>query len=285
MPNKILLILLITALTISCDFLKPEANKVPVARVNDSYLYKEDIEELISENMSEEDSTLIVSNFINRWATQQLLIDQARINLPESQLEGYEKLVQDYKNDLLTEAYKNTIVSRQLDSTITEQEFQSYYEENKENFKLNDELLKLRYIHLDENFSNLSQTRTILGRFDEEDKKTLDSLSIQFKAYNFNDSTWVKKQAVMNVLPVLRTAAPNLLKKSNFAQIQDSLGVYLVKIEDVLETNDIAPLSYVKPTIREIILNKRKLELIRKLETDITKDAVKNNKYEVYTNQ
>jgi hypothetical protein len=258
---------------------------VPIARVNESYLYEEDIAALISENMSEADSTLIVSNFINRWATQQLLIDQARINLPETQLEDYEKLVQDYKNDLLTEAYKNTIVSRQLDSTITEQEFDNYYEENKENFKLNDELMKIRYIHLDENYSNLSQTRTILSRFDDEDKKMLDSLSIQFKAYNFNDSTWVKKQAVMNALPVLRTAEPNLLKKSNFAQIQDSLGVYLVKIEDILKTNDIAPLSYVRPTIREIILNKRKLELIRKLERDITKDAVKNNKYEVYNNQ
>ena len=285
MQTRFLLLSLLIALTVSCDYLKPEANKIPVARVNDSYLYQEDIEELISENMSEEDSSLIVSNFINRWATQQLLIDQAQINLPESQLEDYEKLVQDYKNDLLTEAYKNTIVSRQLDSTITESEFNSYYEENKENFKLNDELMKIRYIHLDENYSNLSQTRAILGRFDDDDKKTLDSLSIQFKAFNFNDSTWVKKQAVMNALPVLRTAAPNLLKKSNFAQIQDSLGVYLVKIEDVLETNDIAPLSYVRPTIREIILNKRKLELIRKLETDITKDAVKNNKYEVYNNQ
>ncbi|MCW5519126.1 peptidyl-prolyl cis-trans isomerase [Aureitalea sp. L0-47] len=285
MRTKLLLISLLATLSISCDFLKPEANKVPIARVNESYLYEEDIAALISENMSEADSTLIVSNFINRWATQQLLIDQARINLTETQLEDYEKLVQDYKNDLLTEAYKNTIVSRQLDSTITEQEFDNYYEENKENFKLNDELMKIRYIHLDENYSNLSQTRTILARFDDEDKKMLDSLSIQFKAYNFNDSTWVKKQAVMNALPVLRTADPNLLKKSNFAQIQDSLGVYLVKIEDILKTNDIAPLSYVRPTIREIILNKRKLELIRELERDITKDAVKNNKYEVYNNQ
>lgn len=285
MRIKLLLISLLATLTISCDFLKPETKKIPVARVNDSYLYEEDIEKLISENMSEEDSALIVSNFINRWATQQLLIDQARINLPEGQMEEYEKLVQDYRNDLLTEAYKNTIVSRQLDSTITEREFEIYYEENKENFKLNDELIKIRYIHLDENYSNLSQTRTILGRFDSKDKKALDSLSIQFKAYNFNDSTWVKKQAVMRALPVLRTADPNLLKKSNFAQIQDSLGVYLVKIEDVLEPNDIAPLSHVRPTIREIILNKRKLELIKRLEIDITKDAVKNNKYEVYNNQ
>ncbi|MBT8262868.1 MAG: peptidyl-prolyl cis-trans isomerase [Bacteroidia bacterium] len=284
MRNGIILIFCL-ALVFSCDYLKPEANKIPVARVNNSYLYEEDIESLISENTPPEDSTLIVANFINRWATQQLLIDQAKINLPESQLEEYEKLVKDYKNDLLTEAYKNAIVSRQLDSSISAADYNKYYEENKEIFKLNDELLKLRYIHLDENYSNLSQMRNILGRFNSEDQKVLDSLSIQFKAFNFNDSIWVKKQALMQALPVLRTAASNVLKKSNFAQIQDSLGVYLVKIEDVLKPNDIAPLSHVRPTIREIILNKRKLDLIKELEKDITKDAVKNNKYEVYNNQ
>ncbi len=284
MRNIFLLFSLLT-LTWSCDFLKPETNKIPVARVNDSYLYEDDILKLVSENMSEEDSTLIVSNYINRWATQQLLIDQAKINLPETQLENYDKLVLEYKNDLLSEAYKNAIVSRQLDSTISELELERYYEEHKDNFRLNDELMKIRYIHIDENYSNLNQARTILGRFDSKDKKMLDSLSLQFKAFNFNDSTWVKKQVVLQALPALQKAAPDLLKKSNFAQIQDSLGVYLVKIEDVLKTNDLAPLSYVRPTIREIILNKRKLELIRKLEKDITKDAVKNNKYEIYNTQ
>ena len=55
-----------------------------------------------------------------------------------------------------------------------------------------------------------------------------------------------------------------VLKKTNFTQLQDSLGVYLVKIEVVLKTNDIAPLSYVKPTIEQIVINKRKQEILKK---------------------
>jgi hypothetical protein len=84
---------------------------------------------------------------------------------------------------------------------------------------------------------------------------------------------------------VLLQAGNQVLKKSNITQLQDSLGVYLVKIEDVLMTNDIAPLIYVEPTIKQIILNKRKLELIKNLEKDITKDALKNKKFEIYKNQ
>jgi hypothetical protein len=81
------------------------------------------------------------------------------------------------------------------------------------------------------------------------------------------------------------SAKDEVLKKSNFTQFQDSIGVYLVKIEDILNQNEIAPLSYIKPTLRQIILNKRKLELIRKLETDITRDAIEHNKFEIYNNE
>ncbi len=256
-----------------------------VARVNDNFLYEKDIQKLISEDTTPEDSILIVNNYINRWATQQLLIDQARINLSADQLEQYEKLVQEYQNDLLTEAYKNVIVSKQLDSTITEQEYRDYYETNKENFRLKDLLVKLRYVQLPVNYEGLASVREKLGRYNEKDRKSLHSQDYQFISSNFNDSVWVRKEILLNTLPAIRDNSEQVLKKSNFTQLQDSLGVYLVKIEDVLNPNDTAPLSYVKPTLKQIILNKRKLELIKKLETDITRDAIETNNFEIYKNE
>lgn len=283
--RKLILIFFCATGIVSCEYFIQGTDNLPIARVNNNYLFKEDLEGLISEDTSTEDSTLIVHNYITRWATQQLLIDQAKINLSQDKLDAFEKLVIEYKEVLYTEAYKNAIVSRQLDSTIAEKNYEEFYELNKENFKLNDELFKLRFIHIDEKFSDLSKTREKFKRFNEEDKQELTELSIKFKAVNFNDSTWVKKEAILNALPVLQPISDQVLKKSNFAQLQDSLGVYLVKIEDVLRQNDIAPLSHIKPTIEQIILNKRKLELIKKLEKDITKDAIKNNDFEIYNPQ
>ena len=87
----------------------------------------------------------------------------------------------------------------------------------------------------------------------------------------------------MDKIPVLNSENKSqLLKKSNFIQLKDSLGVYLMQINDVLMRNEIAPLEYVKPTIDQIVINKRKLELIKELEKDITKDAIKNNQFEIY---
>jgi len=280
---KFLFILTFSCVFLGCDFLEPKSNKVPVARVNDTYLYQEDIQDLISQNTTKQDSISIVANYIQRWATQQLLIDQANINLPRQQIEDYQQMVSQYRNDLFAQAYKGAIVSKLLDSTITQEEYGLFYQQNKANFTLKEEIFKLRYIHLDASFPSISETKKKLRRFDTEDVAALQDSSLEFKGANFNDSVWVKKETLLRQLPVIRTNESKVLKKATFSQLEDSLGVYLLKIKDVLSPNQIAPLQYIKPIIKEIILNKRTLELVKELEKDITKDAVKNKNFEVYT--
>jgi|TARA_B110000259_G_scaffold145280_1_gene163682 hypothetical protein len=281
--NKTFLTIISLIVLCSCDFINQDNLDTPIARVNDSYLYKKDIKNLIFENTSKDDSTLIVANFINRWATKQLLIDQSIINLTQEKQDAYNNLVNQYKTDLYIEAYKSSIVAKQLDSVITFEELEKFYNQNKENFKLNDNLLKIRYIHIDENFSNTKELVEKFKRFDSIDKNELTKLSIKFKAFNLNDSIWIKNDLLIRVLPVLKQNNIQVLKKTNFTQLQDSLGVYLVKIEAVLKTNDIAPLSYVKPTIEQIVINKRKQEILKKIEKEITIDAIKNKNFELFT--
>ena len=274
--------ILIFFVAVSCDYFKQDTQQTPIARVNESYLYQEDIKDIVPENATSQDSTIIVNNYITRWATQQLLIDQAKINLSQTKLDNYQKLVDDYKSELYAEGYKNAIVAQQLDSTISENKLETFYTQNKNNFVLNDELIKVRYILLSKDFKTFNRVVEKFKRFNDSDREELENISIQFTKYNFNDSTWVKKDALLQTFPALKEKESELLKKSNFTQVQDSLGVYLVKIQDVLKTNDVAPLSYVSPTIEQIILNQRKLELIKKLEKDITKDALKNKNFETY---
>lgn len=281
--NRIFLTIISIITLSSCDYFKQDNLGTPIARVNNSYLYQKDIKNLIFENTSKEDSTLIVTNFINRWATKQLLIDQSIVNLPQEKQDVYNDLVNQYKIDLYIEAYKSSIVAKQLDSIIALKELEDFYNQNKENFKLNDDLLKIRYIHIDKNFSNTKELVEKFKRFDSIDKQALTDLSIKFKAFNLNDSIWIKNDVLIGALPVLKYSNSQVLKKTNFTQLQDSLGVYLVKIEAVLKTNDIAPLSYVKSTIEQIVLNKRKQEFLKKIEKDITKDAIKNKNFELFT--
>ncbi len=267
----------------SCDKFKISDERIIVARVNETYLYQDDIKGLVPSGTTKNDSTIIVKNFIKHWATQQLFVDGAKVNLKEEKQEAFNKLVEQYKNDLYTKAYIEALVKRNMDTVVNTQEAQAYYNNNKEVFKLNEELIKFRYIHVDAHINNFSTIEEKFKRYNAKDKKDLDSISIQFKSYSFNDSIWIKLSHVINKIHVINIENKDqLLNKSNFLQLKDSLGVYLMQVNDVLVQNDTAPLEYVKPTIDQIVINKRKLELIKELEKDITKDAIKNKQFEIF---
>src|SRR5690606_14008704 len=120
--------------------------------------------------------------YITRWATQLLLVDGAKRNLPEKTQNEYGKLVNQYRNDLYTKAYVETLVKRNIDTAVSRSEALRVYESNKESFKLNEELIRLRYINISQNAINKDDIEKRFKRFDERDKRYLDSLSIQFKS-------------------------------------------------------------------------------------------------------
>jgi hypothetical protein len=281
--SKNYILFLIPFIFLSCDFLKKAEESDAVVRVNDSYLYKSDIKDLITEGTSKEDSTLRVNNFINHWATQQLLINGAEINLSESKQDEFKDLVNQYKNDLFIKAYLEALVKRSIDTSVSQKEAQEVYKRNQETFKLNEELIKFRYINVNENIANLKEIEKRFKRFNNDDKKVLDSIAIQFKSYSLNDSIWIRvNQAILKIPALSATNKKELLKKSNFIQLKDSLSLYLMQINEVLLRNEIAPIEFVMPTIKQIVINKRKLEYIKELEKDITKDAIKNKQFEIF---
>ena len=278
-----LYILIVVLLFSSCEYFTKKEGLNPIARVNESYLYVDDVKDLITENTNSVDSALIVNNYINHWATQQLLIDGAELNISVDKQTEFNKLVDQYRKDLYTKAYLEALVNKNLNKDVSLEEAKKFYEANSETFKLNEELIKFRYIKIDQNRSDFSKIKERFKRFDKDDKFLLDSISIQFNSYSLNDSIWIKLSQAVNKIPVINSENKNqLLKKSNFVQLKDSLGVYLMQINDVLLRNETAPLEYVKPTIDQIVINKRKLELIRELEKDITSDAIKNKQFEIY---
>lgn len=278
-----LLFIFLFQLLLGCEIFEKQEDRKVVVRVNDSFLYEDDILDLINADTSPEDSALIVSNYITRWATQQLLIDRAELNLPEEKQREFNELVRNYRNELFTTAYTEALVSKNLDTSFGEEEVEVYFEEHKENFKLKEDLVKLRYISLSKNNNKLEDIKEWFIDFEEEDKVALDKISLQFNNFSLNDSVWIRtKEVYRKIGPLSVEDRPRLLNKDNFLELEDSLSVYLVFVRDVLEKNQQAPLEYASATIEQILLNKRRLDLTKELEKEITKDAIKNEQFEIY---
>jgi len=284
--KKAYIFILVLIFTVGCQYFKKEQPLDAVARVNDEYLPATYLKNLIPIDTKKEDSALLAQTYINRWATEKLLIDLAMINLSTEKQQELDNLINQYRQDLYTKAYKEAVISQSLDTVVSENTLDSFYQKNINNFRLNEEILQIRFIQLPKSHSALKPLTEKFRRYDKNDSKLLDSLSIQFIKYNFNDSIWVKAVDVINVItPVTVENKDQILKKSQFSQLEDSLSVYLIFVKDKRIRNDASPLSFIRETIRQIVLNKRISELNKKLETDITRDAIKNKQFEIYNHE
>jgi hypothetical protein len=267
----------------SCDYIQLQEKDAPtskiIAIVNTDKLFKEDLKDFLPRNISREDSLILVKSFIQDWAIKKLLLDAAANNNSQESLKNINNLVQDYKESLLINNFKEALIKQQLDTIISDDEVEAYYLINNENFKLNEVLVKSKYLYFDASVINKKEIIKFFKSEEIEDAEELERQQLSFKMYQLNDSIWTELDKILLKLPFSKE---NLLKKSKFIQKQDSLGLYLVAIKDVLRRNDIAPLSYIKPTIKEMILHKRKIELIRNIEKIIVKDATKNNNFKIY---
>ncbi|MFD2585351.1 peptidyl-prolyl cis-trans isomerase [Croceitalea marina] len=268
----------------SCNSLfKEEPEKEPIARVGDSYLYKDDVANLIPQGLKGRDSAAFVVNYINNWASKELLLDKSKINIPEEQLQEFNRLVDNYRTDLYTRAYLEALVQQSSDTSVTKEELQGFYNNEKENFRLSEKLVQLRFVALPLQFLDKDIVETKLKSFKAEDKNYLDSIAVQFKKLHFNDSIWVSASRLIEEIPPLTSQnEEKYLKNSQFFELQDSIGVYLGRVSNVLDINDTAPLSYVTPDIKQIIINRRRLSQIKKIETEIIDEAIKKNEFEIY---
>ena len=283
-PYLVFCFVLLNVLLSCKGFWGSDDDREIIARVGDAYLYADEVAALLEIRGTTEDSAVFVADYINNWAIKQLLVSKAQINLPESKLEEFERLVSNYRTDLYTGAYKEALASQDEDTVITAEQMRSFYEERKENFKLKEKVVQLRFIELPKRFLNKSEVTRRLRRFETEDVDYLDSVGIQFKKLNFNDSLWIPVTRVIDeITPLTVDNESRYLKNSQFFELEDSMGVYLVKINGVLQVNDIAPLSYISGTIEQVLRNRRKIEYLKQLETEIIDEATKNNEFEVFT--
>ncbi len=277
MKLKLITYLIIVLGLMSCQQQSQEVDAV--ARVNDRYLSKEELNKAMPTGLAAEDSLLYRNNFIKMWATKELLLEKARINVDDRN-EEIKELVRNYEQELLIERYKKALLQQELDTLITETDLNDYYEANKNVYRLNEELMQLKYIHFS---SDLPDKKDIIKLFRSNERESIEELisrELEFYSFSFNDSIWVSYRDVEKKLAFLKDEKN--IKKNQFIQKEDSLGVYLLAVKDVRHRNDIAPKEYVIPTIQQMILHKRKLELMNEIEKNIMVDAINNKQFEQY---
>ena len=255
--------ILFFVLLLSCN-LNNELDKNIIAKVGDKTLTTTELLEKIPNNIERLDSTVVVNEIINNWALNELLIKNAEMNLSELEKNRLKKNSNEYYNNLLVSTYKNKIASVNSDTLVNQNDIAEYYDTNLNNFVLYE--IKRRF-----------------RRFNRDDIIFFDSISLQLLNYSLNDSIWINKDLFFKKINVLDDEEiDRIVKKTLYIVKEDSLDVYLVKINGFKGINDKAPLNYIYKRIEELIINKKKVDFIKNFDTEIIENAKQENIFKVF---
>ena len=263
-----------------CNFISNDDSQ-NIARYDDSLLTNKEYINLMG-NYDKDDSLSKANNIINNWAIDKILIERAQLNLNDSKLQSIELLVKDYEASLLSEAYLEALINSSINPDIDSTEIKEFYDKNKSLFRLNEDIFRLVFIELPLDFSDTYQVRVKLKRYKDADRQFLDSISYRYNSFSFESENWISKKQLIQKFPFITNYSYKSLKNYNFFQYKDSLSLYLIKIIKSTKNGDISPIEYVLPTLEYMSLNKRKKELMLSIKSEILKDALLNNKFEIY---
>ena len=276
----IFLTILLFLVFFSCNS-KKQKNEKKIAQVLDSILYQKDISPFIYKGLSPKDSAQAVKKHAQNWAKRQLLLYKAQVNLP-TQNKTIEKLVKKYKEDLEINFYKQALLQKELDTLITNEEINSYYKTYKENFKTKERLIKYKYILVDKDDSKKKKWLRLINAGGKENLKALAQVAKIFKKSYLKDSIWVTYENFLEKMPILKKK--DAIYSGKFLSHTDENALHYLKIIRVLPKGAIAPVGYVHSVIVKILLHKRKLKFLQKVEEILLDDARRTKKFEFYEN-
>jgi hypothetical protein len=278
--NRILILLLFVAT--SCNAFFEKKSERVLARVEDEYLYESDIQGVVAPGSLPKDSILITGNYINNWIRQRLVIHQAVKNLTDSQLDFTNQL-ENYKNSLIIYAYENELVRQKLDTLVTDEEVLAYYEANQQNFLLKDNIVQLQYVKLPLKSSVSKQIKKFLNSDDPDDLDKLAGLCEENASdYYLDSENWLYFNDLIKQIPIKTYNQEEFLKNNRNVEYQDSMYLYLVRFRDFKIKESVSPLTFERQRVRDIIRNKRKLELIGRMQDDLFTEAQRKNIFEIY---
>ena len=281
---KITFFAILSILFFSCSMFNSEEEKSAeaIARVGEEFLYIDDIKEVIPEGVTIEDSTLIVDNYIQSWIKEKLILQKAELNLKENQ-KDFNKQLEDYRKSLVIYTYEKELMKQKLDTVVGAEEIQAFYENNKQNFELRDDIVKVKYLKVLKSAPKVKKIRKIYTSSKEKDIEQLKELAHQYaEKFHLETDQWILFDELRKEVPLQVNQSEGFLKNVKNIEVEDSLSYYFVSIKDFKLKNDVSPLSFETSNIKSIIINKRKLKLINKIKSDLYQEAFLNKKIEIY---
>ena len=176
-------------------------------------------------------------------------------------------------------------MKQRMDTAVSDQQIMDYYEANLSDFKLTKNIVKAIFLKIPNEFANPVQLKSWCSNPSEEDIIELRDLCIQYaKSYDIITDHWVNFELVSKNIPQQIDDPERFLKQNSIIELNDDDYYYLVSIQDYKLKNELAPAEFVKTNIKNLILNRRKIEFLKEIENNVYTEGIRKNKFKIYNN-
>ncbi len=253
---------------------------VIIASVNEKDLMLEEVLEEMP--MQIEDSSFFVESYMNDWIRKQLMIYHAEINL-SSDIQNYDKQIKEYRASLLIYAYQQELINQNFDTSISLKQVTDYYNQYKDEFKLSKNIFKGRFIVVDRSAPKLINLNKWYKSNKESSLEDLNDYCQQFaKEYYLEDDSWQYFSIFNQKLPKYIVEESYFLENTKGVVFEDDNLRYYVFIKDYLINGSISPLEMEQEKIKNVLLNKNKIEYLKQLEDELYQNGLALKKIKIY---
>lgn len=273
---------LVVCFFFACNLPQEEVtiNEDVVARAYSEVLTLKELRELVPDNSTQEDSIAIAERYINSWLKEQVILHQAKVNLPADEIQ-FEKELEKLRKSLISYAYESHYVEQRLDTVITPEEINTYYEANKDIFRLKDYIIKTKYCILDSTFGKTRKFEKLFYSDVPEDLIQLEQFCVeQGCQFYLNTEDWKYFDELLQVIPLEVYNVEGFLKKNKTLSFEHDNLRYYVAVLDYEFKDDFSPVELVRTQIKDLILNRRKQELLNTMREELYRSALSKKEIE-----
>lgn len=274
--SKIFTFIAVLSFITACsdDITQIDANKEPLVKVFDQYLYSSDIAGIVPPGASITDSVNIAQTYINNWIQDQIMLHYANDYLT-NQIDEIEQKTTDFKRSLLIHKFKEELVNINTDSTVTNDQIEQYYKIHSSEFKLSGAIIKGFLVIIPVNANDLNNFKNMLKQSNENDIDEIISFCNSSAGF-FEDftHTWSNFSEKIMKIPYAIADENNFLSTKKYAETTDDNYFYFLYISNYVSKDEIAPLDYINSDIKQILLQTQTNQIINQFKQEKYDEAI-----------
>ena len=274
----------------SCDLIQikrgkkgSDESRKPVARVNQSFLYLDELKGIVPKDATAADSAARISSYVTSWIRKQLLLNEAAKNIDINEAE-VERRVEEYRYSLIGYEFQNFYIKKNLNDSVSSTEIAAYYKTHLDNFVLKQNIVQGTYIKVPKTAPRIQRIKPLVFSNKPKEMEELKSYCLSFSAeYQLPDSSWIELDKLVANSPMATIPDKiQFLRNYRYYETNDQDFLYFLKVDAFKIVDNVSPVEFVESEIKNIILNKRKVELAKKLEDEVYENGVKRKEFEVF---